>query len=105
MFTIDKQNKIRITKGDNAEIDMRVFNKDGEEVEILPTDIITLTVRKTASSQVVIQKVADLNSIYLVPEDTKDLEPGLMVYDIDFQRDLERQTIIPLSFFEILEEI
>lgn len=105
MFCITPTNKIILTKGDNAEIDVRVFNKEGSEVRILPSDVITFTLKRSAGSQVLIQKQAELNSIFIYPEDTANLQAGIYVYDVDFVRDSEKQTIIPQNFFEIREEI
>lgn len=101
MFCIAPTNKIILTKGDSAEIDVRVFDKEGKEVEILPSDIITLTVKQSATSLPVLHKTAELNSIFLRYEDTADIPAGLYVYDIDFCRDGERQTIIPENLFEL----
>ena len=105
MFCITPTNKIILTKGDNAEIDIRLYDKEEREVKILPSDIITFTVRKSKNKSVVIQKTAELNSIYLVPSDTSNLIAGTYVYDIDLLRDNERQTIIPQSFFNIVGEV
>lgn len=56
MFVIDRTQRIRITKGDNAEIDVRIFNKDGAEVRILDTDVLTLTI-KDSSDVTVLEKI------------------------------------------------
>lgn len=106
MFKIDKMNKIFLTKGDSCQIEVRVFNKEGKEVEIIDSDIITISVRKSEfDDTLALTKTADLNVIYIEPEDTKLLSSGLYVYDIQFERDGEIQTIIPLSFFQLGGEI
>lgn len=106
MFKIDKMNKIHLTKGDSCQIEVRVFNKDGKEVEIIDSDIITLSVKKNElADEMALTKTADLNVIYIEPEDTKLLSSGLYVYDIQFERDGEVQTIIPLSYFQLGGEI
>jgi hypothetical protein len=46
MFSIDRNNKISMTRGDNAEIEVRVFDKFGKEVLLFDDDEILLTVRK-----------------------------------------------------------
>lgn len=105
MFIIDKANRIRITRGDNAEIDVRIFNKDGKEERILETDVLTLTV-KDSKDVTVLEKTNDMiNSIFLYPEDTEDLDIGYYVYQVDFTRDNEVQTIVPSNTFEIREEL
>ena len=107
MFKIDKHNKIFLTKGDNAELDIRIFNLEGKEVEITEDDVIVLTVRKTAASQdASMQLTADLNTIYIEPSDTSSLASGLYVYDVQYTNaDGEISTIIPTSYFELLEEV
>ena len=107
MFKIDKHNRIFLTKGDNAELDIRLYNLDGEEVVIRPDDTIVLTVRKNTSQQTAsFSKTAYLNTIYFEPEDTNSLTPGLYVYDIQLTNaDGEISTIIPVSYFELLEEV
>lgn len=105
MFIIDKANRIRITRGDNAEIDVRIFNKDGKEERILETDVLTLTV-KDSKDVTVLEKTNDMiNSIFLYPEDTEDLDVGYYVYQVDFTRGNEVQTIVPSNTFEIREEL
>lgn len=107
MFKIDKHNRIFLTKGDNAEIDIRIYNLDGKEVEITSNDTIVLTVRKNTSQQSAsFSKTADLNTIYIEPADTSSLSSGLYVYDIQLTNaDGEISTIIPVSYFELLEEV
>lgn len=105
MFIIEKHNKIKLTHGDSAELDIRIYNKDGEEVEILPTDSIVMNIRKSADTEIKLQKIAYLNSINFIPADADYIQPGLYVYDITLYRDEEAQTIVPTSFIEILEAI
>lgn len=45
-------------------------------------DTITLTVRKTANSDVAFTKTAENGVINIVPSDTKSLAAGTYVYDI-----------------------
>ena len=105
MFIIDKANRIRITRGDNAEIDVRIFNKDGKEERILETDVLTLTV-KNSYGTLVLEKNNDMvNSIFLYPEDTANVPVGYYVYQVDFTRGNEVQTIVPSNTFEIREEL
>ena len=47
MFTIDKKNKIYLTAGDNAELEICVFDMTGAEIKITSDDKIVLTVRQT----------------------------------------------------------
>ena len=105
LFKIDKNNKIFLTKGDSCQLEIRVYDKDNNEVEITPEAVITLTIRKNEQSDIVISKQADLNVIYLDPQDTKLLASGTYVYDVEYVLGNEVQTIIPLSYFQLGEEI
>ena len=106
MFKINNLNKIILTKGDNAQFDIRIYNKEGEEVEIKPDDVITLTVKKNADGEAVITKTAEeLNTIYFIPNDTEDLDAGLYVYDIQYENGFGEINTIVSSFFEIIGEI
>lgn len=105
MFCITPTNKIILTRGDNAEIDVRLYNKEGSEDEILPSDHIILTLKKVLSEPAVLVKTAELNSIFIEPADTAQLAPGLFYYDIQLVRDDEVQTILPCNTFELLQEV
>ena len=105
MFTIDKKNKIFLTAGDNAELEICVFDITGAEIKITSDDKIVLTVRQTPNEPAIFSKEADGRTIYFMPSDTKDMIPGLYVYDVQFTNsDHEINTIIT-SFFEIGAEI
>lgn len=104
MITIDKKQKITLTQGDDASVDIRIFRKDGVEDKILPSDTLILTVIKSGVINPVITKEAYENSFIFVPEDTADLEAGLYTYQVELIRDGEHQTVIPTRFFEIARE-
>lgn len=107
MFIIEKHNKILLTKGDNAEFDIRVYNKDGKEVEIQEGDKLVMTVRKNAAAADKSFDVeAYVNTFYIEPEHTNSLASGLYVYDVQYTNvNGEVSTIIPTSYFELLEEV
>lgn len=65
-----------------------------------------MAVRKNANGEVLIEKTADSNGIiHFVPDDTKLLTPGIYVYDIELVSGEYVNTIIPLSYFEICQEV
>lgn len=101
MFDIDNRGNIKITKGDNAEIDIRLYDKDKREVKILPSDVIRFTA--TTSPQP-INKIAQINSIFISPSDTADKQTGTYIYQVELERDGEYQTISG-GFFEICEDL
>lgn len=107
MFIINKYNKIYLTKGDNAEMSVRVFNKNGKEIEIKENDEVLMTVKKnTSDTNPAFTLTAYRNTFYILPEHTNNLSAGLYVYDIQYTNDLgEISTIIPTSYFEIMEEV
>lgn len=109
MFVIQKDKKIIITKGDTASIFVQIVDLENKEYEIQPEDVITMTVRKTANSEVSISKVATPDHYLVIePDDTKDLKTGLYIYDVQLKiggRDDAIYTIVPQSFFEIRNEV
>lgn len=107
MFKInEKTNKIYLTKGDNAQLLVKVFDNTGRERETFDDDTITLTVRKTADSQVALSKTANKGVIELVPDDTNSLSVGTYIYDIQLTTFGGKiYTIVPVANFEIGQEI
>lgn len=107
MFKInEKTNAISITKGDNAFIKIDIKTLDQQLYEIKENDIITLTVRKTAKSDVAFKESAVGNIISIVPTDTNSLATGLYVYDVQLTTGQGLiHTIIPASPFYITEEV
>ena len=95
-----------ITKGDNAGFSVSIKTKNGNQYKLSNDDIIRMVVRKKAEGDVLITKTADSNGvIQLVPDDTKLLATGLYVYDIELISGEIVNTIIPLSYIEICQEV
>lgn len=105
MLCITPNHKIIMTKGDTAQIDIVLEDINGEETQILATDIITLTVKKSDAETPILNIVADLNTVIFSPEATKQLAAGLYWYQVDLERDGEIQTIVPAHLFELREEL
>lgn len=106
MFSINENNKIKITKGDNAQMVVSVFDKYGNKRKLWSDDTITLTVRKGIRGNVVLEKNAIDGVIDFIPADTSALTSGLYFYDIQLITFGGKvYTIIPVSIFEIGEEI
>lgn len=107
MFQINKKtNKILLTKGDNASFKVNIIEANGQIRQLFDDDTITLTVRKTADSDIAFTKTAENGVINLVPTDTKSIAAGTYVYDIQlttFGGNI--YTIIPISYFEIEQEV
>ena len=107
MFRINqKTHKISLTKGDNASFKVNIIEANGQIRQLFDDDTITLTVRKTANSDVAFTKTAENGVINLVPTDTKSLAAGTYVYDIQLTTfGGNVYTIIPISYFEIGQEV
>ena len=107
MFRINqKTHKISLTKGDNASFKVNIIESNGQIRQLFDDDTITLTVRKTANSDVAFTKTAENGVINLVPTDTKSLAAGTYVYDIQLTTfGGNVYTIIPISYFEIQQEV
>ena len=107
MFQINKKtNKILLTKGDNASFKVNIIEANGQIRQLFDDDTITLTVRKTADSDIAFTKTAENGVINIFPTDTKSLTAGTYVYDIQlttFGGNI--YTIIPISYFEIEQEV
>ena len=107
MFSINKiTNKMKITKGDNAQLVIQLYDRYGKERKIFDDDVITLSVCKKKNSNIVISKQADKGIIEFEPEDTANLAVGQYYYDIQLTTFGGKiYTVIPYSIFEIGEEI
>lgn len=107
MFYIDSYtHMITLTKGDTAEIEVKVKDANGVDRPIYDDDMVFLTVRKTAESDVAFKKTAVQGVIKIEPEDTKELESGKYVYDVELKAFTGNiYTIIPASTFLLEEEI
>lgn len=107
MFNIDYiTNKITLTKGDNAEIEVKIQDANGAERLVYEDDVLTLTVRKSPNSAISLTKTAIDGVFTLTPEDTKSLATGNYVYDVELKAFTGKiYTIVPKSTFVLLEEI
>jgi len=106
MFVINKDKKIILTKGDTATIHVAVQDLEGKKYDIKPTDVITFTVKRTPNSNVSIQKEADSEHFIVIrPADTSDLQCGLYCYDVQLRSGDNIYTIVPMSYFELRNEV
>lgn len=80
-----KNNTITITKGDSASIKVNLKTEDGSKYVMHSGDKLVMTVRKSFDSPVLMQIESTTNIIDLFPENTKCLEKGSCVYDIELQ--------------------
>ena len=79
-----------------------------EEHPIQEDDVITFTLKKTATSKdIALTKTADKDHYIIInSSDTSELETGLYVYDVQLKtREGFTYTIIPTSFFQLTSEV
>lgn len=81
MFNINKDNVMMLTRGDSAYFNIDITDGNGVPIQLSETDKVAFTVKKsTSDEEVLFQKVGTAVSIN--PEDTRGLEYGNYVYDI-----------------------
>lgn len=107
MFIIEKNNRIRLTKGDTATMLVEAYDLDKKKYEFKYDDMILLTVRKTVGAPIAFQKAADeTNHIIIDSADTAELTAGLYMYDVQVTTgEGFVYTIIPPTFFELTAEV
>ena len=106
---ISLDDAIVVTRGDTYIAKISVSDSDGRIIKPTIDDIITFTVKQTYndSNPVIVKTIpSDTLILYLEPSDTKSLDFGTYVYDIQIAFDDGRvDTIIPRQIFVIAEEV
>ena len=104
-----EENYIELTRGDTARLNVYI-----EQYMLRKGDIIKFTVKRSAvDTDYLIQKIVEIEKdcanteIKLEPEDTKDLEFGKYVYDVEHicKETGDVSTIIPKNTLRITEEV
>ena len=100
LFEIDASNNIRIARGYDVTFPVEIKKADGTEYNMLNTDVLTFSVRTSASSQTDLIKITSNNkSISLPTSATADMEPGTYLYDITLNHKGWLETIVtPKNF-------
>lgn len=106
MYKINN-NRISLTRGDSAEVELVITDEDGREYTPQIGDQILFTVKAdTRTKNVLFQKAFSDGYITINPADTEDLEYGKYVYDVQLKMATgEVTTIITPSTFKVLEEV
>ena len=108
MLKIENQ-KIYLTRGDNAQITVTVTDANGVPISFPDSAeyAIYLTVKRDIddTTAVISKSATNANVISFMPADTKDLEFGRYVYDIELHYQNEVHTIIEPHTFTIGEEV
>lgn len=107
MFLIEKNNRIRLTKGDTATMLVEAYDLDKKKYTFAADDKIVLTVRKTVNAPISFQKEVDeTHHIIIESTDTAELAAGLYMYDVQLTtKEGFVYTIIPPTFFELTAEV
>lgn len=105
---IDPRANVSITKGANVEIVVTVVTPGGEPVKLTGTGTeLLLTVKKRPTEAATISRLAvsegNVGTFTLVPTDTRTQIAGLYGYDVWLTKDGERDVVVPLSPFNLLE--
>ena len=100
LFDIDASNNIRIARGYDVTFPVEIKKPDNTEYEMLSGDVLTFSVRASASSQTDLIKITSNNkSISLPTSATADMDPGSYLYDITLNHNGWTETIVtPKSF-------
>ena len=107
--------EIYLTCGDSAAFDITAKSPDGTSYTFQPGDEVKLTVkssRRKDDTEVLVQRIATIEEasnaarIYLLPEDTKDLDFQKYYYDVQLKTESGWiDTIIENSVFKVGVEI
>lgn len=110
MLTI-KKTSIQLTKGDTAYIQLNIMSSDGNPYTVSDGDHIKIQVRKSANGGELlfegrVEVVDDMLTWHIYPEDTKDKDIGVYVYDAQIElSNGDIFTFIPESSFSITNEV
>lgn len=109
MLKLGANNTIQLTRGDTAYLSVNITNDiDASTYEMQDGDTVTLTVKKTTKdADFTFQKVVrGATSIKIEPADTENVPVGKYKYDVQLNTaNGDVFTVIPVSTFELLEEV
>ena len=108
MLEVSKTGEIKLTRGDTAYLTVSVNIKDGEPYTVKADDELTLTVKRDyADVEALIEKkITGTTTFHIEPGDTKELEFGTYVYDVQVtMANGDNFTIIADKKFKITNEV
>lgn len=104
-----KGTTINLTRGDTFMADIKIFQQNGDQYVPIEGDTIRFALKKAINNtEVLIEKDIPISTMMLVlnPEDTKKLEFGKYIYDIQLTKASgEVDTFITKSVFILDEEV
>ena len=107
MLEVLKTGEIKLTRGDTAYLTVSVNIKDGEPYTVKADDVLTMTVKQDYNDEPLIEKkITGTTTFHIKPEDTKSLEFGTYVYDVQVtMANGDNFTIIADKKFKITNEV
>ena len=98
-----------MTRGDTFSADICIYQPNGKPYNLAKDDVIQFAMKKSAKdTTILILKDISIETMKLVlnPDDTKDLDFGTYVYDIQLQKTTgEVYTFITKSYLTLTEEV
>lgn len=100
-------NRIYLTRGDTAYIEVDLTDENGNAIELEDDDQLIFTVKySTSKKNALLTKTVNEGLVTLSPDDTSDLDFGCYVYDIQLTRSNgDVFTIVEPTLFKITEEV
>ena len=100
---------IRLTRGDTLKLKLNIFSSDGEPYKPVEGDVIRFAMKKSYyDTEPLISRVIpnDTLILQLNPNDTKPLDFGKYVYDIELTNEYgEVDTFITKASIRLTEEV
>lgn len=104
MFTIDKQNNMRLTRKDTLDLDVKTYHEDGTEHQLVSGDRMVFRMGTGANvvKDLMIDVVNNVATLHLDPVDTANLSFTTYKYEIEFiGADGQVNTVVENKNFEI----
>lgn len=100
---------ITMTRGDTLSVDVEIVQADGSKYILRDGDSVRFAMKRdyTDAEPILLKDLDDVNPrIELLPEDTKDLDFGRYVYDVELTKeDGTVDTFIDRAVLNITEEV
>ena len=104
MFKIGRQQKIRLTKGDDADFRIHLYNGNSEIKPL--TGTLTMSVRKYPEGTLLFSIDSDEEGYFMITHDlTEDADTGLYMYDLQYTDNDGYVSTVIVSEFELTEEV
>ena len=104
-----KGTNITMTRGDTFSADICIYQPNGKPYNLVEGDVVQFAMKKSAKdTDILILKDIPIKTMKLVldPDDTKELDFGTYVYDIQLQKITgEVYTFITKSYLTLTEEV